>query len=94
MSKLIGRVKCKYTIQNIFNYIQFDKTIKIIKYSLKTIKQLEYTKEEIKYFLLLKKIVKPIANCEEYLPIIRRILFSNTLGIYNFNTNKILDLFC
>lgn len=94
MSKLIGRVKCKYTIQNIFNYIQFDKTIKIIKYSLKTIKQLEYTKEEIKYFLLLKKIVKPIANCEEYLPIIRRILFSNTLGIYNFNNNKILDLFC
>ena len=88
------KIGSKYILQNIFDFIPLNKTIKIIKYNQSFMRDLDYSKNIIKYFFLLKKIIKPISNCEDYLPIIRRILSSGTLNINIPNNNQILILFC
>ena len=94
---LIRRIKSKYVLQNIFDSIPLNKGLKIIKYNKRLIKNLDYSIKDVKFLFFLKKIIKPIANCEDYLPIIRRIISSNNLEKENFkklNNNRILYLFC
>ena len=99
-NKIIYKIKSKYTLRNIFDYISVNKTIKIVKYSKKIIRDLDYTMKDFQYFLFLKKIVKPICNCEDYLPITRRILSHNALNNKNgsfsffYDNSHSLDLFC
>ena len=76
MKTFIKKVRSKYIIQNIFSYTSFKKTIKIIQYNKNLINKLEYTVDDIKNFFFFNKIIKPISNCEDYLPIIKRILSS------------------
>ena len=88
MKDILKKVKSKYIIQNIFGYLQFKKTIKIVKYNKKLINKLDYLYEDVKIFLFFSKIIKPISNCEDYLPIIKRILFKKV------KMKKITNLFC
>ena len=81
-------IKSKYTLQNIFEYVPFHRTIKIIKYNKKLIYKLDYSVEDIKNYLFLNKIIKPISNCEDYLPILKRILSSKNSYI------NIINYFC
>ena len=82
------KIKSKYTLQNIFEYVPFHRTIKIIKYNKKLIYKLDYSVEDIKNYLFLNKIIKPISNCEDYLPILKRILSSKNSYI------NIINYFC
>ena len=70
----IRKIKSRYIIQKIFQNIPFHRTIKIVKYSKKITNKLDYLVDDIKNFLFFNKIIKPISNCEDYLPIIKRIL--------------------
>ena len=89
MRVAIKKVRSKYIIQNIFGYTSFKRTIKIIQYNKNLINKLEYSVDDIKNFLFFNKIIKPISNCEDYLPIIKRILSSK-----NFTFKQILNVFC
>ena len=89
MKAFIKKVRSKYIIQNIFSYTSFKKTIKIIQYNKNLINKLEYTVDDIKNFFFFNKIIKPISNCEDYLPIIKRILSSKR---YTFK--QISNVFC
>jgi hypothetical protein len=90
MSRLISRINSKYTKQTIFSYIPIKKTAKIIKYNKKLIKDLNYSVFDIKNFLLFGKIIKPISNIEDYVPIIKRI----TSKKKSKNNNDIIKIFC
>ena len=89
MKAFIKKVRSKYIIQNIFSYTSFKKTIKIIQYNKNLINKLEYTVDDIKNFFFFNKIIKPISNCEDYLPIIKRILSSK-----KYTCNQISNVFC
>ena len=89
MKTFIKKVRSKYIIQNIFSYTSFKKTIKIIQYNKGLINKLEYTVDDIKNFFFFNKIIKPISNCEDYLPIIKRILSSK-----KFTFKQISNVFC
>ena len=89
MKTFVKKVRSKYIIQNIFSYTSFKKTIKIIQYNKNLINKLEYTVDDIKNFFFFNKIIKPISNCEDYLPIIKRILSSKR---YTFK--QISNVFC
>ena len=89
MKTFIKKVRSKYIIQNIFSYTSFKKTIKIIQYNKNLINKLEYTVDDIKNFFFFNKIIKPISNCEDYLPIIKRILSSK-----KFTFKQISNVFC
>ncbi len=89
MTTLISKINGKYTKQDIFKYVPFKKTIKIVKYNKKLMRELNYTPFEIKYFLFFHKIIKPISNIEDYIPIIKRLL-----PMKDNNNNDIIKLFC
>ena len=89
--KGLNKIKCKYLIQVIFDYTPLNIYIEIIKYNKQLSKELNYSEKDIKNFLFLKKIIKPIANCEDYLPIIKRVINPNNNIINQLNEN---DLFC
>ena len=89
MREFIKKVRSKYIIQNIFSYTSFKKTIKIMQYNKNLIDNLEYTVDDFKNFFFFNKIIKPISNCEDYLPIIKRILSSKR---YTFK--QISNVFC
>ena len=76
MKSITKIVKSKYIIKGIFDYLTITKSFLITKYNKKiqSFLELEYTKKETKVFLLLDKIIKPIANCEDYLPIIQKLV--------------------
>ena len=85
MSELIKKIQSKYSLQKIFNYVPINRVAKIIKFNKKIIGDLDLSIDYIKKFLFMKKIIKPIANCEDYLTIMQRIFNSN---IENNNQNK------
>ena len=87
MTTLISKINSRYTKQDIFKYVPFKKTIKIVKYNKKLMHELNYTPFEIKYFLFFHKIIKPISNIEDYIPIIKRLLPMK-------ENNDIIKLFC
>ena len=89
--KGLNKIKCKYLIQVIFDYTPLNIYIEIIKYNKQLSKELNYSEKDIKNFLFLKKIIKPIANCEDYLPIIKRVINPNNNILNQLNEN---DLFC
>lgn len=84
----IRKIKSRYIIQKIFQNIPFHRTIKIVKYSKKITNKLDYLVDDIKNFLFFNKIIKPISNCEGYLPIIKRILSNKKSNI------NIINSFC
>ena len=88
MKSITKIVKSKYIIKGIFDYLTITKSFLIVKYNKKiqSILELESKKKETKVFLLLDKIIKPIANCEDYLPIIQKLV--NKVRI---NNNSLLD---
>lgn len=88
MKDLTRKIKSKYILQNISKFVSFTRIIKIIKYNKNLIHKLEQSVENIKNFLFFNKIIKPISNCEDYLPIIKRILSSKV------PINTITNLFC
>ena len=77
-------------MQNVFSYIPFHRTVKIVKYNKRLINNLDYSVEDIKNFLFFNKVIKPISNCEDYLPILKRILSYKN----NNNYTNIIDSFC
>ena len=52
------RIKNKYNLKNLFDFVPLDKVVEIIKYRKSLIDLLELTKEEIIIFSLMSKLVK------------------------------------
>ena len=92
MNGLFSKRSSKYLRQDIFKYISFNRTIKIIQYNKKLIHELNYSVFEIKNFLFFHKIIKPIANIEDYIPIIKRMLPSKDNN--ENNINNIIKILC
>jgi len=86
MTSLIKKIKSKYIQKVLFDYVPLNLKIEILKYN-KNILYNNINREDLKKYLILKKIIKPIANCEDYLSIINRI-FSNK------KINDNLTIFC
>ena len=89
MNSVIKRIKSKYIVKSLFEYVPLNKTLEIIKYN-KNIFNNIFNNKEYKNILILKKFIKPIANCEDYLPIIKRIYNNNPIN----NPNNNCSLFC
>ena len=97
MKTIINRIKNKYIRLNLFEYLSITKLFKIIKYNKKLLSEIDINKKEIKIYLLLDRIIKPISNCEDYLPIIKRIYshYNNTTNHINTLDNiQASNLFC
>ena len=90
MVKILKLIKSKYILQNIYEFVPFNKSIKIVKYNKYNIQRLDYSVDSIKIYLFFSKIIKPISNCEDYLPIITRIISSK----HKLSYNDITNLFC
>ena len=82
MSSLL-KIHNKYNIKYLFEFIPLDKVVKIIKYNKFLLNLIELTKEGGIIILLMAKIVKPIANVEDYIPIIERIASKEIILIKN-----------
>ena len=85
MSELIKKIKSKYMIKNIFEYLTLYPSFQLIKYNKKLLSLMEFDKNKIKFIVALKKYLKPIANCEDYLPILKRIYTSDNLSPNNIS---------
>ena len=95
MKNSIRRIRSKYIIRILFDYVPLIKGINIIKYNKLLKSLLDLDSSKMKNYFLLQKIIKPIANCEEYIPIIQKSINfqNNKLDIFNKNEDA-LDLFC
>ena len=95
MKNSIRRIRSKYIVRILFDYVPLIKGINIIKYNKLLKSLLDLDSSKIKNYFLLQKIIKPIANCEEYIPIIQKLINfqNNKLDIFNKNEDA-LDLFC
>ena len=93
MEHTFKKIKSKYIIESIFNYISLYKKLRLIKINKSLTKTIGLTMNDIIIFFLLKKIIKPIANCEDYLPIIKRYIKNIQTSFGNSNKNEI-DYFC
>ena len=85
MSTLIKRIEGKFLLQIVFDYVPLNKLLKIVKYNKKLLSIVKT--DDVKYikdFISLKKFIKPIANCEDYLPILKRIYKHNSKTNYAF----------
>ena len=98
MSKL-KKISSKFVIKNALDYIPIYRRIKICKYNKKYLSLIQNgydnKKDLMRDLFLLKKTIKPIANCEDYIPIMQRILQNhpNQKNFYNLfiqylNENK------
>ena len=86
------KIRSKYLIKNILDYVHFKDAISIIQYNKKLLNLLEFTKEDIIVFLLMKKVIKPLANIEDYIPILKK-----SLNYEKNNEEKekyLINLFC
>ena len=86
------KISNKYVIKNILDYIALNRNISLFKYNKKAINILGYTKEDIKVFLLMKKVIKPIANIEDYIPILKKILNYREDNVQK--EEYLINLFC
>lgn len=95
MNNLIKRIKSKYILQILFDYVPLIKGINLIKYNRKLKSDLDLDYNKIRSYFFLQKIIKPIANCEDYIPIIEKFIKfpNNKLDMFNKNEDAI-DLFC
>ena len=77
MSGLLWKIKNDYILRYLFDYIKFNRVIKITKYNNALKKKLQYTNDDINKFIYVNKIIKPIANPKNYISIINRIIFNS-----------------
>lgn len=100
MQTLFSKIDNKYNIQNIFSFIPWKRAFKLIKYNKHLYQLLDYTKIDMLSFNFLKQIIKPIENCEDYIPILKRILKSskeqnkNSIFLKDGENDYELNLLC
>ena len=89
------RIRSKYILRILFDYVPLIRGINIVKYNKKLKSDLDLDFNKIKIYFFLQKIIKPIANCEDYISIIQKIINfpKNKLNILN-DGEKAIDLFC
>lgn len=61
----IFKIRNKYILKNLIDFIPLNNAISIFKYCKKVLNIMELSKAKIKIYLLLAKIVKPLANIED-----------------------------
>ena len=66
MSTILGKIKSKYLIQNLFGFLPYNLTLKLIYGSRKLSSDLSINKENYKKFYEIKKILKPSYDIEKY----------------------------
>ena len=86
MNSLINKISSKYIFQRITAFIPLDRTIKIFMYNKSCLNKLNFNRKDAINILLMAKLIKPIANMEDYLPILKKICCSSN--------NYITNLFC
>ena len=86
------KISNKNIIKNILDYISLNRKLSLFKYNKKALTILGYNKEDIKIFFLMKKVIKPIANIEDYIPLLKK-----RLNYEEDNAQKeeyLINLFC
>ena len=66
MSSLLNKIKSKYSLRNIMNFIPFNKSLGLILGSSKLMSKLNITKEVYKKFNDIKKILNPFYDVNKY----------------------------
>ena len=66
MSSLLNKIKSKYSLRNIMNFIPFNKSLGLILGSSKLMSKLNITKEVYKKFNDVKKILNPFYDVNKY----------------------------
>lgn len=88
----IFKIRNKYILKNLIDFIPLNNAISIFKYCKKVLNIMELSKAKIKIYLLLAKIVKPLANIEDYIPTLMK-----KINCENINSQKeeyLIILFC
>ena len=83
MKSVLEKISNSYIFKETINFIPLGRAIKIFKYNKSFLNKLNITKEEARLILLMNKLIKPIANMEDYLPVLRKM-----------NNGKIEKIFC
>ena len=83
MNSVLRKLSNSYILKEIINFIPLRRAIKIFKYNKNFLNWLNITKKEARLILFMNKIIKPIANMEDYLPILQTKF-----------SGKIQNLFC
>ena len=108
MNNMLKKISSSFIFKETINYIPLGRAIKIFKYNKSFLNKLNITKEEARLILFMNKLIKPIANMEDYLPVLRKMhygkitkIFCNYLNFSNtipsitprLENKEILDLF-
>ena len=70
-NSILKNLSNSYIFKETTNFIPLGRTIKIFKYNKSFLNKLNITKEEARLILFMKKLIKPMANMEDYLPALR-----------------------
>ena len=72
MNAKLSKISSTYIFGKIVQYISLVKTIKIFKYNKSYLYKLNYSVKDANLILLMNKAIKPIANMEDYYPILTK----------------------
>lgn len=87
MCSLLSNIKSKYSLKNIFDYLYYNITLKLIYGSKQLMHNLDITKEAYKQLYEIKNVLEPSYNIEKYLD------YLNKNKIPNLNEQFIYECF-
>ena len=73
MNSVLKKISNSFIFNETIYFIPLGRAIKIFKYNKSFLNKLNITKEEARLILFMKKQIEPIANMEDYLPVLRRM---------------------
>ena len=81
---MLKKISRYFVFNETINFIPLGRAVKIFKYNKSFLNKLNITKEETRLILFMKKLIKPIANMEDYLPILRKMHSKIKIYFANF----------
>ena len=82
MKSVLTKISNSFIFQETINFIPLGRAIKIFKYNKSFLNKLNFTKKEARLILFMNKLVKPIANMEDYLPVLRKMHYGKIEQIF------------
>lgn len=95
MNAKLSKISSTYIFGKIVQYISLVKTIKLFKYNKSYLYKLNYSVKDANLILLMNKAIKPIANMEDYYPILTKKFSTKNIQKIFFkylNCNKFIPI--
>ena len=91
MASAFDKIKSKYSIRKIFSFLPMNNYIKAVYISKKLSNKLQITKETVKKFSDMKKIIKPHFNIEKYMSHFNENYHEDDIIDYDNKNNYIIN---